>query len=176
MEVDKMDKKKSALVLLAIISVIAVSLFQGDKGIRINSQVCIYKNGQLIDCKHNVITNAGKNATRDRLGTPGSLNAFQYLALGNGTAPTATDTSLNSEITNCGLARALSTVYVLTTTGNWTLSKTWTFTCSTAVPVNTTAIFNDTASGIMFAGTSFTTATLSTSGDQLTINYTIWIS
>jgi hypothetical protein len=126
-------------------------------------------------CGQNTYTTAGQNATRDLLGDGSAGPGFKYIALGNGTAPASTDTSLNSEITsgqNSGLARALGTYTSLPAPGNWTISNTFTSSQNSQV-VNTTALFNDSSSGFELAGFSFTSATLQTN-DQITINATIW--
>lgn len=123
-------------------------------------------------CAENTYTNAGKNATRDLLGGGSGTAAFDYIALGNTTSPTATDTTLGGEYAAGGLTRAQGTYYSLTQAGNWTISKTFTATADNLL-VNTTALFNASSSGVMLAGFSFTDATLQTN-DQITINATIW--
>lgn len=128
-------------------------------------------------CGQNTYTNAGMNATRDLLGAGSGSAGFKYIALGNGTAPSVTDTSLNSEITsgqNSGLARALGTYTPLNQNGNWTISSTFTSSINAQV-VNTTALFNASSGGAELAGFSFTSATLQTN-DQITVNISIWTS
>lgn len=123
-------------------------------------------------CGKNTYTNAGKNATRDYIGAGSGGAAFDYIALGNASAPTATDTTLGNEYTDGGLSRAQGTYYSLATNGNWTIGYTFTATADNLL-VNTTGIFNASSSGVMFAGFSFADATLQTN-DQITINATIW--
>lgn len=124
-------------------------------------------------CGENTYTNAGKNATRDYLwGTAGAN--FDYLALGNKTATSSTSTTLDGEYAGGGLQRAQGTIYNLAQAGNVTVSKTFTSTANNLL-VNTTALFNATSGGTLFAGFSFTSATLQT-GDKIIINATIWSS
>jgi len=126
-----------------------------------------------VGCSGNVVTEAGLNHIKYLVGEGASSEAVKYLALGNGSAPTISSTYLDNEITNCGLARAEGT-YTSNGVGNWTRSKTWTCTCD-GVYVNTTALFNATSGGTMFAGYSFSTRILY-ENDQLQESWTIWIS
>ena len=139
-----------------------------------NAKVCVYKNGELITCKPNVLTNAGKELIEAYLAQEGlgptSLTPVKYIAVGNGTAPSASSTSLDSEITDCGLARAAGT-YSDQGVGNWSFSHTWTCECD-GVTVSTTGIFNASSGGTMFAGMSFNPSTLY-SDDQLTVTWYI---
>ena len=139
--------------------------------ISFHTQVCVYKNGVPIGCNHNILTNAGKDHIKYLLGV-GLNSPAIYLALGNTTAPTETDTSLPGEITGCGLDRAQGTYYS-NGVGNWTISHTWTSSCT--ITVNTTGLYNATSGGTFFSGTSFSSVDLQ-ADDQLTINYTIWVS
>jgi len=136
-----------------------------------NAKVCVYKNGELITCKPNVLTDAGKELIEAYLAQGGTLGAVKYIAVGNGTAPSASSTSLDNEITDCGLARAEAT-YSDQGTGNWTFSYTWQCTCD-GVTVNTTGIFNASSGGTMLAGTSFNPSTLY-STDALTVSWFMW--
>ncbi|MCD6572260.1 MAG: hypothetical protein J7K62_03210 [Thermoplasmata archaeon] len=126
-----------------------------------------------VGCSSNVITESGLNHIKYLLGTGISSDAVKYIALGNGTAPTSTSTSLNNEITNCGLTRAEGT-YTSNGVGNWNISKTWTSTCD-GVPINTTALFNASSGGTIFAGHNFGTRIVY-SNDQIQINWNIAVS
>lgn len=128
-----------------------------------------------LGCVHNVFTNAGRNHVKGVLG--GEITTgipIKYLALGNGSAPTATSTSLDGEITTCGLARTLGDYYSLGV-GWWEINTTFTYTCSTPLTVNTTGAFNQPTGGTFFAGGTITPVTFTTNGDQLRLrhNYTI---
>jgi len=138
-----------------------------------HSNVCVYKNGELISCSPNVLTNAGKELIEAYLSQGGTLGAVKYIAVGNGTAPSASSTSLDNEITDCGLARAAGT-YSNVGTGNWSFSYTWTCTCD-GVTVNTTGIFNASSGGTMLAGNSFNPSTLYTN-DELTVTWRLWVT
>jgi len=130
-----------------------------------------------LGCNENTWTNTGKNWTRDCIGQFAcGATAFKYLAVGNGSAPSATSTTLAGEIADCGFNRTTAGTYVTegASVGNWTIYQTWTSTCNNEV-VNTTAVFNATSAGTMLAGTTITSATLQSS-DQLQVNYTKWVA
>lgn len=86
---------------------------------------------------HNLITSAGKAGMASRCNGDGAEAAFTYLAVGIGTtAANVADTTLVTEITDSGLARASASVSRTTTTvSNDTakLSKTWTVTGNKAI-------------------------------------------
>jgi len=128
-------------------------------------------NGEWINlgCKKNVITTAGLNFVELLMGV-GANSPVKYLALGNGSAPTIASTTLDSEQTADGLTRATGTYYDLGN-GWWEVNTTFTYTGSTSRVVNTTANFNATSSGTMYAGGTITTVTFTTNGDQLKLRH-----
>lgn len=145
-----------------------------------HADVCVYKNGILHECNHNVLYNNGKNMTRDMLGYGGTLagnvstislcNASTGSACGT---PVAAGSEAYTAYDSCGLNAATGSYAVLTAyDGNWTITKTFTSTCDNRL-VNVTRLTN--ASGSIFAGNTFSLVTLQTN-DQLTVNWTIMIS
>jgi hypothetical protein len=130
------------------------------------------------DCEtfHNVITNQYLNETiTHAFFTSGDSAAnFSWMALGNGTVPAAASTSLNAEIADCGLARALGTASWVGT-GNASITKTWTSTCN-GVVVNTTMLLNASSTGLTYGGGEFTDRTLQTSDNITVTAYTWWTS
>lgn len=155
-----------------------------------HTQVCVYQQDYQPDgtyktielgCQKNLVTAGGLDHMEHLLGVGNlSYNAtnFSYMALGNTSAPVNTSTTHPGEITNCGLARAAATYYSnAESDGNWTYSHTWTRSCdaNTGTIVNTTGLLNASASGLYFSGTTFTAANL-TDSDQLTVNYTQWVT
>jgi hypothetical protein len=99
---------------------------------------------------------------------------LDQLALANNTvAQSASDTNLQGEWTTCGLARATGTLTSINT-GNWSISYQWTSTCDNVI-VNATGIYNTTASGNLFAETTFATTTLQTN-DKINVTYYTWVS
>ncbi|MCX6819326.1 MAG: hypothetical protein NT129_05020 [Candidatus Aenigmarchaeota archaeon] len=137
-----------------------------------NTNGICYEGMQGAYCNHNVVTNAGKNAIKQYLGVAAGGN-FTFLAVGNGTAPAAGDTTLNLEAAG-SLARAAGTYYSNAGNGNWSLVKSWTVSAS-FMSINSTAIFNQSATGTMLCGGTFTSVNLE-NADQLTINYTLAVT
>ena len=139
------------------------------------ADVCVYKNGELQSCNHNVLYNSGKNSTRDALAFRNAGN-FTNLTVCNASAGCGGfDTSLDNytAYNNCGLQGVAGLVTLNpTVTGNWSITNTFTSSCD-SLSVNATKLTNTT--GGVLAGNSFTTVTLQTN-DQLTINWTLGIS
>jgi hypothetical protein len=122
-----------------------------------------------LEYRENTITNAGLNHVEFLMGV-GVNSPVKYLALGNGSVPAIGDTTLNSEITLCGLGRATGTFYDLGT-GWWEVNNTFTYTCSTSMMANSTGAFNATSSGTFYAGGTITAVTFTTNGDQLKLRH-----
>ncbi len=96
-------------------------------------------------------TNVGFAAVAGLAGNTGSITAFTYLALGTGsTAAAATDTILEAEVTDTGLARAAATVSRVTTTvTNDTLNLVYTWTATGVKILREIGMFNAAAVGIL---------------------------
>lgn len=141
---------------------------------KLNENVYISKNGQLIAQGHNLVTDAGLNHLKAFLGvgSAGSANST-FIAVGNGSAPVAASTTLNSEIAESGFERAVST-YTSTGTGAWKLEKIYTAT-GTVNSINSTALFNATSGGTMFAGNTFSSANF-IANDILNVTWTVAIT
>jgi hypothetical protein len=137
-----------------------------NENLKYTGVACIYKNDKLIECKHNLITNRGKDLIKlDMMGS--AVVTLDQLALANNTSPqSASDTNLQGEWTTCGLARATGTLTSIGT-GNWSINYQWTSTCDNAI-VNATGIYNTTALGNLFAETTFATTTLM-NGDKINV-------
>lgn len=149
-----------------------------------NNMVCIDLNGERVGCSENTFTNLGKNLTMNMLfenvGAPPD-----YIALGNGSATTASTTDLDSELVvgDCsGLQRAQATtnqpVSSPESDGNWTLARTFTSGCTHQQLVNTTALYNATAGATdqIFAGNTFTSGVTLSQNDQVTVTWYVWVT
>ena len=123
------------------------------------------------ECGQNTFTTVGTNATWERVFL-GSMNQFDYITVGNGTAPTTGSTTLNGESDSCGLTRVQETP-AWEGQANMTISHKWTSTCD-GVIVNTTGIFNNSAGGTMLAGKDFADQTMNTD-DNLTVSWFGWV-
>jgi len=122
---------------------------------------------------HNVFTDAGKDATKAILGIGTAFNNFTWIAVGNGTVPASSSTTLNLEIASAGLTRALGT-YSSTGTGAWRIEKVFSVT-GTVNSINSTALFNQSATGTMLAGDTFTNTNVA-SGDSLNISWVLSVA
>jgi hypothetical protein len=130
-----------------------------------------------------MLTDAGKDMIAAQVGGTGAQPAAaNYIALtANSTSPAAGDTTLTGEIATAGggLVRAQATYAHTNGTSTYTLTKTFTANGSDSLPVTIAKIgvFNASSSGTMALETLLaTTATLSSSGDQLTITETVTLS
>ncbi|MBN2203096.1 MAG: hypothetical protein JW700_02850 [Candidatus Aenigmarchaeota archaeon] len=143
-----------------------------------HSMVCVYKNNELVECSHNALTNAGKEAIEDLIGAGTAGAAFDYIALGNGSTPSAGSTSLDEEIGDSGLERAQGTVNQVAggSSGNWSVTNTFTATGAVG-SINTTSLFNNSfpTNISMFAYNTFTEVSLQAQ-DQINVTWTIWVT
>lgn len=134
--------------------------------------------GELLDqwTVNNLVTSAGK-ALLASLAGDASAVPFTYLALGTSTtAPAIGQTTLVSEITTSGLARAAATVSRTTTTvTNDTLQLVYTWTASGSVTVEEIGVFNASSGGTMLSRALTSTKTLS-NGETLTGTYRLQFS
>ena len=123
--------------------------------------------------KKNVITNVGLNHVELLLakGAPSTTGVnVSAIALGNISAPAVGDTTLSGEISGCGLDRAWGTYYDLGN-GWWEINNTLTYSCSSAMKVNTTGNFNQTTNGVFFSGGIISDVNFGSSGDQIRIRH-----
>lgn len=124
-------------------------------------------------------TNAGSDFQAAVMGARGSQPAAgDYMALtANATAPAAGDTTLTAEIATAGggLIRKQATYAHTAGTNTYTLTGAFTANGSDvlAVTINKYGIFNATSAGTLVFENTITAATLSASGDALTITVTV---
>ncbi|WP_066373941.1 hypothetical protein [Herbidospora mongoliensis] len=130
-----------------------------------------------------MLTTAGRDMIADSIGKAASRPAVaEYMALtANSSAPSAGNTTLTGEITTGGggLIRAAATYAHTGGAATYTLTKTFTANGSDSLPVTVAkvGIFNASSSGTMVWETLLgATATLSASGDQLTVTQTVTLS
>lgn len=130
--------------------------------------------------QHNLRTNVGADFWNTQLFSTSVAAGNQANWVGitaDSVAPAATDTSLASEQTANGLARAQGTVTHTTGATSTVISHTWTYSGSTPVTIAKAGLF--TAAGPPVAGTMVletllsSTATVNTNGDQITLNWTV---
>ena len=113
----------------------------------------LIRDGEVVESREikNTITNASLAEMSGLVGNTGSKTAFTYLAAGTGTtAAGATDTSLETEITDTGLERASATVSQVTTTAtNDTLQLLKAWTATGAKAITECGAFNASSAGTM---------------------------
>lgn len=121
----------------------------------------------------NLITSAGK-AQLALLAGDASATPFTYLAVGtSSTAVNVSQTALQAEITDTGLARAAATVSRVTTTvTNDTLQLVYEWTASGSKTIEEIGIFNASSAGTML-GRALTTTKSLVNGDSLEATYKV---
>ena len=133
------------------------------------------KDGNLKDREvvENLIVNTGLAEIAGLVGNTGSPTAFAYLAVGSAATPaTATDTTLETELTDGGLERAAATVTRATTNAtNDTLQLVKTFSVTGTKTVREVGVFNDSSAGTMLSRSVLTADKNLESGDTLTLTY-----
>jgi hypothetical protein len=153
----------------------AINVYDGTK---YQATVCVYKNGELIECKHNVLTTIGKNFTQQQLINPQTANKTAWITLSNVSTDCPSDgsaTKLANEIITANLGKASCTLTSINAS-SWSCEKTFQATGSVSnVQVagynwNATAGAND-----LFACATFTAVNIE-SGDSLTIRWNTTIS
>lgn len=105
----------------------------------------------------NLITTAGKAGAASRLNGAGSEAAFTYIAVGLGTTgANIADTTLESEITDSGLARASATASRVTTdTTNDTAQLVLTYSVTGTKAVTESGVLNAGAAGVLLCRQTF---------------------
>jgi hypothetical protein len=122
----------------------------------------------------NLVTSAGKAGVASRINGDGSEAAFTYIGVGTGTsAAAAGDTTLQTEITDSGLARAAATVSrVQVTVANDTAQLVKTFSVTGTKAVTESGVFNAASNGVLLARQVFSAINV-VNGDSLQITWKI---
>ena len=128
-------------------------------------------------------TTVGTDFAAAQLAGAASATAVaKWMALtANATAPAAGDTTLTAEIATAsgGLVRAVATYAHTGGTNTYTLSNTFTANANDTLPVTVAKIgvFTATSSGtLVFETLLSATATLTASGDQVTVTQTVTLT
>jgi len=151
------------------------------EGMPIHGYVTVIKNAgkpnEEIIClnKHNLLTNSGRDWMHGQVYTntvAGDRGAGYIGLTTDATSPSASDTTLTSEITTGGLARADASTKTHSSGTNTTTIQ-HTFTASaTHTNVQKAALFNASSSGTMAHENTFTPVTLQSS-DTLQVTWTL---
>lgn len=120
----------------------------------------------------NLVTTVGKALAAGRLNGSGAPAAAGWIAVGTGVgAASASDTTLGTETSTSGLARAAATTsLVTTTTTNDTAQWTTTFTVSGTVAVTESGVLNASSSGVLLCRQTFSAINV-VSGDSLAVTW-----
>jgi len=145
--------------------------------IKLRGEIEITLNGKVVQKITNLITTAGKAGLASRLNGNGAEAAFTYLAVGTGTnAAAAGDTTLQTEITDSGLARAAATVSrVTTTTTNDTARLAYTWTATGTKAITEVGALNAAAAGTLLGRRVFSAVNV-VNTDTFGITYNFVIS
>lgn len=122
----------------------------------------------------NLVVDAGKAGVASRINGAGSESAFTYIAVGTGTtSPTASDTTLETELSADGLSRASATASRVTTDVTDDSARLVnTFSVTGTQAVTESGMFNAASSGVMLARQTFSAINVE-NGDSLQITWTI---
>jgi hypothetical protein len=126
--------------------------------------------------QHNLRTNAGADFWDSQLFKVGAAAATaNFIALTvDATAPAATDTTLASEETLNGLARAQAADAHTAGASSSVLTKTFTYTGSSSKVIAKLGLFNASSAGTLVLETLLaSTATVNANGDTISITWTI---
>lgn len=120
----------------------------------------------------NLVTNAGMAGVASRVNGAGSEAAFTYIAIGTGTtAANVADTTLQTEITTGGGARAAGTASRVTTdVTNDTAQLVLTFNFTATFAVTESGVLNAASAGVLLARQVFSAINV-VSGDSLQITW-----
>ena len=122
---------------------------------------------------HNLITSAGAAGVASRINGSGAEAAFTYIAVGTGaTAANVSDTTLQAEIVDSGLARVAATASRVTTdVTNDSARLTTTFSVSGTKAVTESGVLNASSSGVLLARQVFSAVNV-VNGDSLAVTWT----
>lgn len=125
----------------------------------------------------NLVTNAGFAGIAARIGADAVEAAFDYLAVGTGTtAANASNTTLETEITDSGLARAQGTDSRTTTTvTNDTLNINYTWTASGSKAITECGLLNAGSSGTLLGRNVFSAVNV-VSSDSFELTYKVKVA
>lgn len=139
-------------------------------GVRIPFVTGVWSGSRVIS---NLVTNAGKAGVASRINGAGSEAAFTYIAVGTGTTAAALgDTTLETEITDSGLARASATASRVTTdVTNDSARLVYSFSVSGTKAVTESGVLNAGASGVLLARQTFSAVNV-VNGDTLQVTWT----
>jgi len=179
------NKKYLAIPMVIMLGMLVLSLpsattpVNSGSSLKYDGVVCVYKNNQLVECKHNLITNVGLNAIKTQLGVGTPFTQITNISVANatGAVQAATDTTLTGEWKSCGLAGQGGTYVNQAGNGQWNITYQWTVagTGCADILVNATGLYNATGASQLFAEVGFTAVTLQTN-DKINVTWGLVVS
>lgn len=138
-------------------------------GLRIPFITGVWSDSRLIT---NLVVSAGSAGVASRINGAGGEAAFTYIAVGTGTnAAAAGDTTLQTEITDSGLARANATASRVTTdVTNDTAQDLYTFSVTGTKAVTESGVLNAASTGTLLARQVFSAVNV-VNGDSLQVTW-----
>lgn len=121
---------------------------------------------------HNLVVSAGSAGVASRINGAGAEAAFTFIAVGTGTtSPVAGDTTLETETTTDGLARAAATASRITTdVTNDTARLNKQFSVTGSVAVTESGVLNAASAGTLLARQTFSAVNVA-NGDTLDVTW-----
>jgi hypothetical protein len=144
--------------------------------IKVTGRIAVYKNGELVEERDNVITTVGKAALASLLNSA-SAGTSLVTHMGFGTSTTAVaagDTSLGAELSGNGYARV--TVTRSNPSGNVIQYQATLTGISSAVTIQEAGLFSAVTGGTLFAHQLTGAVALSSSSDSLQITWQVTFS
>lgn len=147
-----------------------------NENIKVTGRIQVYKNGELIEERDNVITTAGKNALAALLiGTNQGQSLVTHMGFGTGTgAPAASGTALGTELSGSGYARV--SVTRSNPSGNIVQYQATLTGLSASRTVQEAGLFSALTGGTLFAHQLTGAVTLSSASDSLQITWQVTFS
>lgn len=149
--------------------------------------ITVRKNGELIHKSTNILVNQGKDFIAWQISNASTSSTWShtssaptqsanatYIAVGNGSAPVATDDKIEGEFTTDGLSRADGAVSD-TGTGQYDVQNTFVYSGSSAVTVNNTGLYWNQNEDSLVSGAAFNNEAVLENGDELTVTHSITI-
>lgn len=146
--------------------------FRDELGISLPRIPMLFGSWKLALDIHNLVVSAGQAGVASRINGSGGEAAFTYIAIGTGTtAPAAGDTTLQTEITTGGGARAAATASRVTTdVTNDTAQLVLTFNFTASFAVTESGVLNAAAAGTLLARQTFSAINVA-NGDSLQVTW-----
>jgi hypothetical protein len=147
-------------------------------GLKITGHIWVYKNGELVEERDNIVTTAGKNSLASLLNSASAGNSVvTHMGFGTSTtAVAAADTALGAELSTSGTGYARVAVTRSNPSAN-VIQYVATLTGVTSNPtIQEAGLFSAVTGGTLFAHQLTGAVNLATSSDSLQITWQVTIN